>query len=38
MRRWAKRIAGALAAFVVILAAPVLWIEVGCRPRASPAP
>ena len=36
MRRWAKRIAGALAAFVVILAAPVLWIEVACTTAREP--
>jgi hypothetical protein len=30
MRRWAKRIAGALAVFLLILAAPILWIEVAC--------
>jgi hypothetical protein len=36
MRRWAKRIAGALAALVVILAAPVLWIEVGCTAAREP--
>jgi hypothetical protein len=30
MRRWAKRLAGALAVFVLILAAPILWIEVAC--------
>ena len=30
MRRWAKRLAGALVVFVLILAAPILWIEVAC--------
>src|SRR5258705_12241893 len=36
MRRWAKRIAGALAAFVVILAVPVLGIEVACTAAREP--
>ncbi len=36
MRRWAKRIAGALALFLLILAAPILWIEVACTTAREP--
>jgi hypothetical protein len=36
MRRWAKRIAGTLAVFVLILLAPILWIEVACTPAREP--
>ena len=36
MRRWAKRIAGALAVFVLILAAPILWVEVACTTAREP--
>ena len=36
MRRWAKRIAGALAVFVLILLAPILWIEVACTTAREP--
>jgi hypothetical protein len=36
MRRWAKRIAGALAVFLLILAAPILWIEVACTSAREP--
>ena len=36
MRRWAKRIAGALAALVLLLAAPVLLIETACTTPREP--
>jgi len=36
MRRWAKRIAGALVAFVLVLAVPVLWIEGTCTASREP--
>jgi hypothetical protein len=36
MRRWAKRVAGALAVFVLILAAPILWVEVSCTTAREP--
>ena len=36
MRRWAKRIAGALAVLLLILAAPILWIEVACTSAREP--
>src|SRR5262249_59581835 len=38
MRRWARRAALALAALVVLLAVPVVWIEGRCTaPRAAPS-
>ncbi len=36
MRRWARRIASALVAFVLLLAAPILWIEVACTAARAP--
>lgn len=36
MRRWTKRIAGALAVFVLALAAPILWIEAACTTAREP--
>jgi hypothetical protein len=36
MRRWARRIGGALAVFVLILAAPILWIEGACTAAREP--
>jgi hypothetical protein len=36
MRRWAKRVAGALAVVTLILAAPVLWIETACTTAREP--
>ena len=36
MRRWAKRIAAALALFLLILAAPILWVEVACTAAREP--
>jgi hypothetical protein len=36
MRRWAKRIAAALALFVLILAAPIVWIEGACTAAREP--
>jgi hypothetical protein len=36
MRRWAKRIAGALAVFVLILLTPILWVEGACTTAREP--
>jgi hypothetical protein len=36
MRRWAKRVAGALPVVILILAAPVLWIETACTTAREP--
>jgi hypothetical protein len=36
MRFWAKRIAGALALLVLILVAPILWIEGACTTAREP--
>lgn len=37
MRRWGKWLAGAMLVGVVVLSAPILWIEVGCKSPRDPA-
>ena len=37
MRRWAKRVAGALLVLVAVLSVPILWIEGVCTAPRDPA-